>query len=118
MVVVLEASGLYWPKLSRSATFESLQLHGMCRKYHIWKISPTLRLSHLILLSGPSVNAVVESVKAQAGGTFDYLVGNAGQTSIMPILDFDIKTARSIYDINIWGADARLAGVCSTGYIR
>jgi short-subunit dehydrogenase len=45
----------------------------------------------------------VESVKTQTGGTLDYLVNNAGQTIIMPTLDFDIETAKGMFNINIWG---------------
>ena len=33
----------------------------------------------------------------------DVLVNNAGQTFTMPILDVDLETAKSMYEINIWG---------------
>ena len=72
------------------------------------KMSHLERLFNVTLItldptSGPSVNAAVESVKAQTSGTLDYLVNNAGQRIIMPTLDFDIETAKSMYDIIIWG---------------
>ena len=69
---------------------------------HLDKLSKVTLIT-LDLTSGPSVNAAVESVKARASETVDYLVNNAGQTIIMPTLDFDIETAKSIYDISIWG---------------
>ena len=28
---------------------------------------------------------------------------NAGQTIVMPTLDFDIETAKGMHDINVWG---------------
>ena len=72
------------------------------------KMSHLEKLSNVTLItldptSGPSVNGAVESVKAQTSGTLDYLVKNAGQTIIMPTLDFDIEIAKSMYDISIWG---------------
>ncbi|KAK3173084.1 hypothetical protein OEA41_006413 [Lepraria neglecta] len=69
---------------------------------HLDKLS-NVTLITLDLTSGPSVNAAVESIKAQTSETVDYLAHNAGQTIIMLTLDFDIETAKSIYDINIWG---------------
>lgn len=53
--------------------------------------------------SAESVEAAVEKVKAFTGSKLDYLVNNAGQTIIMPTLDFDIETAKNMYDINVWG---------------
>ena len=69
---------------------------------HLQKL-PNVTLLTLDPTSGPSVKAAVESVKTQTGGTLDYLVNNAGQTIIMPTLDFDIETAKGMFDINIWG---------------
>ena len=64
---------------------------------------PNVQLITLGPTSTSSVEAAVENVRAQTGGTLDYLVNNAGQTIIMPTLDFDVETAKRMYDINVWG---------------
>ena len=65
--------------------------------------TPHVTLLSLDPTSIDSVQTAVESVRAQTGGTLDYLVNNAGQTIVMPTLDLDIETARKMYDINVWG---------------
>lgn len=72
------------------------------------KMSHLETLSNVTLLaldptSDTSVQAAVRILEAQTDGKLDYLVNNAGQTIIMPTLDFDIQTAKSMYDINVWG---------------
>ena len=85
------------------------------RNFHVFatardssKMSQLDKTSNVTLLSldptsTNSVQTAVESVRAHTGGTLDYLINNAGQTIIMPTLDFDIETARKMYDINVWG---------------
>ncbi|KAM0794860.1 putative hydroxybutyrate dehydrogenase [Usnea florida] len=65
--------------------------------------TPNVTLLSLDPTSTASVNAALESVRTQTEGTLDYLINNAGQTIITPTLDFDIETAKSMYDINVWG---------------
>ena len=65
---------------------------------------PNVTILPLNPTSGASVEAAVDKVKAITGSKLDYLVNNAGQTLIMPTLDFDIETAKRMYDINVWGA--------------
>ena len=65
--------------------------------------TPNVTLLSLDPTSTASVDAALESVRTQTGGTLDYLVNNAGQTIITPTLDFDIETAKNMYDINVWG---------------
>ncbi|KAL9071735.1 MAG: hypothetical protein Q9161_003999 [Pseudevernia consocians] len=65
--------------------------------------TPNVTLLSLDPTSTASVDAALEIVYAQTGGTLDYLINNAGQTIIMPTLDFDIETASKMYDINVWG---------------
>ena len=65
--------------------------------------TPNVTLLSLDPTSTASVDAALESVRAQTGGTLDFLVNNAGQTIIMPTLDFELETARKMYDINVWG---------------
>ena len=64
---------------------------------------PNVTLITLDVTSLSSVQKAVDIVRAHTGGTLDYLVNNAGQTLIMPTLDFDIETAKAMYDINMWG---------------
>ena len=94
-----------------SALAEAFQKRGMhvfATARDLSKMAHLRSLPHVTLLkldptSGPSVQTAVEDVKRQTGRTLDYLVNNAGQTIIMPTLDFDIDTAKSMYDINVWG---------------
>ena len=88
--------------------FQKRGIHVFATARDLSKMSHLQTLSHVTLLkldptSGPSVQAAVEDVKRQTGGTLDFLVNNAGQTIIMPTLDFDIDTAKSMYEINVWG---------------
>ncbi|KAG7006544.1 hypothetical protein G7Y79_00014g037190 [Physcia stellaris] len=67
------------------------------------EILPNVTLLSLDPTSEPSVRAALDILEAQTGSTLDYLVNNAGQAIIMPTLDFDIETAKEMYDINVWG---------------
>ena len=88
-----------------SALAEAFRKRGMnvfATARSLSKMSHLQSLSHVTLLkldptSAPSVQTAVEDVKRQTGGTRDYLVNNAGQTIIMPTLDFAIDTAKSMY---------------------
>ena len=84
--------------------FQKSKLRVFTTARYASKMSHLEKLSNVTLItldptSEPSVNAAVESAKTQTSGTLDYLVNNAGQTIIMPTLDFDIETAKSMYDI-------------------
>ena len=64
---------------------------------------PHVTLITLDVTSLVSVQKAVEIVRAHTGGTLDCLINNAGQTIMMPVLDFDMETAKAMYDINMWG---------------
>ena len=88
--------------------FQRREIHVFATARDLSKMSHLQTLSHVTLLqldptSASSVQAGVEHVKGQTGGTLDFLVNNAGQTIIMPTLDFDIDKAKSMYHINVWG---------------
>lgn len=88
--------------------FQKRNLHVFATARDPSKMSHLDKISNVTLLqldatSTASVKAAVESVRAQTGGTLDYLVNNAGQMIIMPTLDCDIETAKGMYDINVWG---------------
>ena len=94
-----------------SALVESFQRRGL----HVFATAPYVtKMAHLQSLpnvtvlpldptSETSVSASVESVKAVTGGKLDYVVNNTAQTIIIPTLDFDVETAREMYEINVWG---------------
>ncbi len=88
--------------------FQKQDLHVFATARNPSKMSQLEKLPNVTLLSlDPTsivtVQTAVETVRAKTGGTLDYLVNNAGQTIIMPTLDFDIETAKKMYDINVWG---------------
>lgn len=88
--------------------FQKRQLRVFATARDLSKMShlqnvPNIQLLELDPTSESSVQAAVKAVAAQTDGTLDYLVNNAGQTIIMPTLDFDIETAKKMYDINVWG---------------
>lgn len=88
--------------------FQKRNLHVFATARDLSKMShldkvPNVTLLPLDATSTVSVQTAVHSVRAQTGGTLDYLVNNAGQMIIMPTLDCDIETAKSMYDINVWG---------------
>ncbi|KAL9070407.1 MAG: hypothetical protein Q9157_005819 [Trypethelium eluteriae] len=53
--------------------------------------------------SQTSVDTALETVKAETGGQLSYLVNNAGQSVIMPTLDFKIDAVKAMYEINVFG---------------
>ena len=64
---------------------------------------PNVTLLTLDPTSAASVESAVRVIEAQTGGTLDVLVNNAGQMITMPILDTNLETAKSMFEINIWG---------------
>ncbi|KAI8957942.1 oxidoreductase [Daldinia sp. FL1419] len=50
--------------------------------------------------------AAVATVPAETNGELDFLVNNAGQQVVMPLLDFDMEQARAMYEVNVSGAAA------------
>lgn len=75
---------------------------NLSKMAHLEKV-PNLTALELDPTSGSSIEAACQAVKAVTEGRLDYLINNAGQTIIMPTLDFDIDTAKQMYDINVWG---------------
>lgn len=46
------------------------------------------------------IKAAVEAVTEHTGGTLNYFISNAGRNHFMPILDEDLDTVRSLFEIN------------------
>lgn len=64
---------------------------------------PNVTLLKLNTTSETDVKAAAQAVHTQTEGKLDYLVNNAGQTVIMPTLDFDIEWIKYMYDTNVFG---------------
>jgi NADP-dependent 3-hydroxy acid dehydrogenase YdfG len=56
----------------------------------------------LDVLSQDSILKAVASIKDLTGGSLDTLVLNAGGTYTMPLMDTDIATMRSMYELNVF----------------
>lgn len=53
-----------------------------------------------------SIAACLATVTQMTGGKLDYLANNSGSQYVMSVLDLDIKKARDLFDVNVWGAVA------------
>ncbi|KAJ3783876.1 hypothetical protein GGU10DRAFT_359688 [Lentinula aff. detonsa] len=51
-----------------------------------------------------SICEVRDQVNLMTGGTLDILVNNAGQENLMAVSDMDMDAARSIFEVNLYGA--------------
>ena len=69
---------------------------------HLKKL-PRVTLLSLDVTSSSDIAAAVEAVKAETGGTLDFLVNNSGIAYVMPTLDAPIGEAKRIFDTNLWG---------------
>ncbi|CRG88688.1 Reelin [Talaromyces islandicus] len=67
---------------------------------------PGITLLKLDVTDPKSISLAVDAVTAataDAGG-LDYLVNNAGQGYVMPMLDSPVADLQAMFDINVWGA--------------
>ncbi|RYP50371.1 hypothetical protein DL769_010960 [Monosporascus sp. CRB-8-3] len=64
---------------------------------------PNVTVLPLDVTSGESIAAAVATVSSATGGKLDYLVNNAGTQCVMPVLDFNIKQAKDMFEVNVWG---------------
>ena len=62
-----------------------------------------VRLLTLDVVNREQIQAAVEIVSKETGGTLTYLINNAAQNHYMPMLDEDIETAKQIFEVNLWG---------------
>jgi 1-acylglycerone phosphate reductase len=90
------------------------------KNIHVFATARSLsRLSHLSSLpnvtcleidvtSQTSIARAVDAVQSklemiEGGGRLRYLVNNAGRGLVAPMLDFDEKDARDVFETNFWG---------------
>ncbi|KJZ73292.1 hypothetical protein HIM_07296 [Hirsutella minnesotensis 3608] len=64
---------------------------------------PDVTLLTLDVVKPADIEAAVQAVAKQTGGTLDYLISNAGRNHFMPILDEDLDTVRNLFEINFFG---------------
>ncbi|KAF3070856.1 NADPH-dependent 1-acyldihydroxyacetone phosphate reductase [Daldinia childiae] len=91
--------------------FQARGLHVFATARSVSKMSSLGSLPHVTLLpldvtSSESLAAAAAAVSAETSGKLDFLVNNAGQQIIMPLLDFDMAQAKAMYDVNVFGAAA------------
>ncbi|PWY82079.1 oxidoreductase [Aspergillus heteromorphus CBS 117.55] len=67
---------------------------------------PNMTFLELDVTSSSDISAAVEAVKAQTGGTLNYLVNNSGVPLVFPALETDLDKAKELYDVNFWGVVA------------
>jgi NADP-dependent 3-hydroxy acid dehydrogenase YdfG len=68
-----------------------------------------VKLLQLDVTDPKSIALAVDAVTAAtststAAGKLDYLVNNAGQGYVMPMLDSSVADMQAMFDINVWGA--------------
>ena len=57
----------------------------------------------LDVVSDGSIQALVEKVSSQTGGTLDMLINSVGGGHYMPFLHLDLQKAKQLFDVNVWG---------------
>lgn len=87
--------------------FQKRNLHVFATARDTSKMSSLERLPNVTILSmdptsAGSVQEAFETIRGRTEGKLNYLVNNAGQTVIMPTLDFDIEAAKEMFEINVW----------------
>jgi NADP-dependent 3-hydroxy acid dehydrogenase YdfG len=67
---------------------------------------PRITLLKLDVTDTKSIALAVDAVTAAtaSAGGLDYLVNNAGQGYVMPMLDSSVADMKAMFDINVWGA--------------
>jgi hypothetical protein len=91
-------------------------LHVYASTRDISKMSDLRALNNITLVSldvtsTGSIQAAVEAIKGATGSKLDVLVNNAGCGYTMPYLDTDVKTAKNLFDVNVWGPMMVHAGI-------
>jgi 1-acylglycerone phosphate reductase len=62
-----------------------------------------VKLLALDVRESDQIQAAVESVRKETGGSLNYLLNCAARNHYMPVLDENIDDAKKLYDINVWG---------------
>lgn len=64
---------------------------------------PNVYPVRLDVTSQASIREAYNYVTQQSRGRLDYLVNNAGAGYTTPLVDFDEKLGRRVFDVNFWG---------------
>ncbi|KAI2468849.1 oxidoreductase [Annulohypoxylon bovei var. microspora] len=91
--------------------FQARGLHVFATARSLSKIAslesiPNITLLSLDVTSPESIAAAASAVSTATGGKLDYLVNNSGFQVLNPLLDFDLKQARDMFEVNVFGAIA------------
>ncbi|KAF7588345.1 hypothetical protein BBP40_005873 [Aspergillus hancockii] len=89
-------------------SFHERGLHVFATARSISKMAHLQNWSNITLIeldvsSTSSIAAALNTVTAETGGKLNYLVNNAGQALVRPILDTDTDQAKNMFDVNLWG---------------
>jgi NADP-dependent 3-hydroxy acid dehydrogenase YdfG len=88
--------------------FQKAGLHVFATARNTSKLSyltnlPNITLLSLDVTSPSSIAAALQTVQSTNDGKLKYLVNNSGVGMVMPLLDSDIKGAKKMFDVNVWG---------------
>jgi 1-acylglycerone phosphate reductase len=91
-----------------AAQFQKRGYHVFATARNVSKMSKLKDLGNVTLLQldvveSAQIQAAVEAVTKETGGTLNYLINNAGHNHFMPILDEDLDTVKELFDINVFG---------------
>ncbi|KAH8755798.1 putative hydroxybutyrate dehydrogenase [Diaporthe sp. PMI_573] len=64
---------------------------------------PDITMLTLDVVNPKDIQAAVDKVNEQTGGTLNYLINNAGRNHFMPILDEDLDVVRNLFEVNFYG---------------
>lgn len=92
LAIELQKRGLHVFATARS-------LEKMAHLEHL----PNVTLMRLDVIDQTSMTAVSELVRAATDGKLDYLVNNSGAQHLAPIIDTDLRIAKEIFDVNVFG---------------
>lgn len=83
LAIVLQQRGLHVFATARNPSTKLSHLRDL----------PSVTILALDVVKSTDINAAVELITKQTGGTLDYLTNNAGRNHFMPILDEDLDTS-------------------------
>lgn len=88
--------------------FQKRGYHVFATARNIEKMSKLKDLQNMTLLKLDvieplQIRAAVDTVEKATGGTLDFLVLNAAQGIVSPILDSNLDEVRALYEVNVFG---------------
>ncbi|KAJ6007492.1 short-chain dehydrogenase [Penicillium herquei] len=89
-------------------TFQKQGYHVFVTARNVEKMTklnglPNVSILQLDVTEPSQIEAAVNMVTVETGGTLDILVNNAGRNHFMPFLDEDVDEVKNLFEINVWG---------------